>query len=58
MRDQALKEKEYVLGATSLAPFREFIDADSPQDNELCRVLHAQIIEQSGAVRSAATPYL
>ncbi len=47
---QGLQEKASNLSSTCLAPFKNLIEVDSPQDNDLRRVLHVEIIDQPGSV--------
>ena len=50
MAEQSLHAKTSVFNMTSLAPFKNLIEVDSPQDNDLRRVLHVEIIDQSGSL--------
>lgn len=49
------QEKASVFSSTCLAPFKDLVEVDSPQDNDLLRVLHVEIIDQSGPVCDLTT---
>ena len=49
------QEKASVFRSTCLAPFKDLVEVDSPQDNDLLRILHVEIIDLSGPVCDLTT---
>jgi hypothetical protein len=55
MAEQSPQAKTSISSTTCLAPYKDIIEVESPQDNDLRRALHVEIIDQAGPVCDLTT---